>query len=79
MGEEWTIEALPADAGVDLRIVLPADGEPVTVVSSPDRAQARAFGRSVLAAAGDAWTGPFRRQFSRRLWGRTHEHPAGEP
>jgi hypothetical protein len=54
MGEEWTIEALPADAGVDLRIVLPADGELVTVVSSPDRAQARAFGRSVLAAAGDA-------------------------
>jgi hypothetical protein len=54
MGEEWTIEALPAGAGVDLRLVLPIDGKPVTVVLSLDRAQARAFGRSVLAAAGDA-------------------------
>ncbi len=54
MGEEWTIEALPTEAGVDLRIVLPLDGETVTAVVSLDRAQARAFGRSVLAAAGDA-------------------------
>ncbi len=53
MGEEWTIEALPAGAGVDLRLVLPIDSKPVTVVLSLDRAQARAFGRSVLAAAGD--------------------------
>ncbi len=54
MDEEWTIEALPTDAGVDLRIVLPVEGETVTAVLSLDRAQARAFGRAVLAAAGDA-------------------------
>ncbi len=51
---EWTIEALPTEAGVDLRIVLPVEGETVTAVLSLDRTQARTFGRSVLAAAGDA-------------------------
>jgi hypothetical protein len=54
MGEVWTIEALPTEAGVNLRIVLPVEGETITAVLSLDRAQARAFGQSVLAAAGDA-------------------------
>ncbi len=51
---EWTIEALPTDAGVDLRLVLPIDGETITAVLSFDRAQARALGRLELAAAGEA-------------------------
>ena len=54
MGEEWTIEAIPSEAGVDLRIVLPIEGETLTAVLSLDRAQARSLGHLVLAAAGDA-------------------------
>ena len=54
MSEEWTIAAIPSDAGVDLRITLPIEGEILTAVLSLDRAQARAFGRAVLATAGDA-------------------------
>ncbi len=60
MDEEWSIEAVATEAGVDLRIILPADGEPLTAVLQLDRAQARAFGRSVLAAAGDAVERTFR-------------------
>ena len=60
MGEEWTIEAIPSEAGVDLRIVLPIEGETLTAVLSLDRAQTRSFGRLVLAAAGDAVARTFR-------------------
>ena len=54
MGDEWSIEALPSEAGVDLRITLPVEDKSITAVLSLDRAQAREFARSVLAAAGDA-------------------------
>ncbi len=57
---DWSIEAIATEAGVDLYITLPGDGEPLTAVLSLDRAQARAFGRSVLAAAGDAVERTFR-------------------
>ncbi len=48
------MEALPSEAGVDLRITLPVEDKSLTAVLSLDRAQAREFARSVLAAAGDA-------------------------
>ncbi len=54
MGIEWTIEAVPSEVGVDLHIKLPLEGETLKAVLRLDRAQARVFGRSVLAAAGDA-------------------------
>ena len=54
MDREWTIEAVPSEMGVDLRIVLPTEGEPLIAVLRLDRTQARALGRAVLAAAGDA-------------------------
>ncbi len=60
MDEEWSIEAIATEAGVDLHITLPGDGDPLTAVLSLNRAQARAFGRSVLAAAGDAVERTFR-------------------
>ena len=54
MGGEWSIEAVSSADGVDLRITLPAEDGILTAVLTLDRAQARSFGRSVLAAAGDA-------------------------
>ncbi len=54
MSDEWSVEAIATATGVDLRIVLPVGSERLTAVLSLDRAQARALGRAVLAAAGDA-------------------------
>jgi hypothetical protein len=54
MGGEWSIEAIPSADGVDLRITLPTENDTLTAVLTLDRDQARTFGRSVLAAAGDA-------------------------
>ncbi len=54
MNDEWSLEVLATESGVDLKIMLPIQGEMVTAVLSLDRQQARTFGRSVLAAAGDA-------------------------
>lgn len=51
----WSLSARAAGDGVRLEIGLPdLEGKPVTAVLRLDRAEARAFARSLLAAAGDA-------------------------
>lgn len=51
----WSLSARAAGAGVRLELFLPdLDGKPVTAVIALDRAEARAFARALLAAAGDA-------------------------
>lgn len=57
MGGErgWSLSATPEGEGVRLELGLPdLDGRPVTAILSLDRAEARAFARALLAAAGDA-------------------------
>jgi hypothetical protein len=71
MGEQWIIEAVPSEAGVDLRITLPIEGETLTAVLNLDRAQARSFGHAVLAAAGDAET------FGKSLVGHRNDRHSG--
>ncbi|BAU90089.1 hypothetical protein MPPM_1484 [Methylorubrum populi] len=51
----WTLSATAEGEGVRLELGLPdLGGRPVTAVISLDRAEARAFARALLAAAGDA-------------------------
>lgn len=51
----WSLTATAAGDGVQIRLGLPdVAGEPVTAILALSRAEARAFARSVLAAAGDA-------------------------
>lgn len=51
----WSLSAKAAGEGVEIAIGLPdIGGAPVTAVLSLDRAEARAFARALLAAAGDA-------------------------
>ena len=51
----WSLSATPEGDGVRLELGLPdLGGQAVTAVLSLDRAQARAFARALLAAAGDA-------------------------
>ncbi len=38
MSSQWSIEALPSEAGVDLRITLPVEDKSLTAVLSLDRA-----------------------------------------
>ncbi|TFZ60685.1 hypothetical protein E4V01_02425 [Methylorubrum sp. Q1] len=56
MGERgWSLSATPEGEGVRLELALPdLGGRPVTAILSLDRAEARAFARALLAAAGDA-------------------------
>ncbi len=51
----WSLSARAAGDGVRLEIGLPdLAGRPVTAVLRLERSEARAFARSLLAAAGDA-------------------------
>ncbi len=51
----WSLSATPEGEGVRLELGLPdLDGRPVTAILSLERAEARAFARVLLAAAGDA-------------------------
>lgn len=51
----WSLSARAAGEAVRLELGLPdIDGKPVTAVLTLDRAEARAFARALLAAAGDA-------------------------
>ncbi|GEL40003.1 hypothetical protein MEX01_05940 [Methylorubrum extorquens] len=51
----WSLSAMPEGEGVRLELGLPdLGGRPVTAILSLDRAEARAFARALLAAAGDA-------------------------
>lgn len=51
----WSLQASPVREGVRLELTLPdLAGEPVTAAVILDRAEARAFARALLAAAGDA-------------------------
>ncbi|SFK78523.1 hypothetical protein [Methylorubrum salsuginis] len=51
----WSLSATPEGEGVRLELGLPdLDGRPVTAILSLERAEARAFARALLAAAGDA-------------------------
>lgn len=51
----WSLSATAAGDRVRLELGLPnLDGRPVTAILSLSRAEARAFARAMLAAAGDA-------------------------
>lgn len=51
----WSLSAAAVPDGVRLELGLPdLDGKPVTAILSLSRAEARAFARALLAAAGDA-------------------------
>lgn len=51
----WSLSARAEGGGVRLELGLPdLGGRPVTAVLALDRAEARAFARALLAAAGDA-------------------------
>ncbi|WP_375462929.1 hypothetical protein [uncultured Methylobacterium sp.] len=51
----WSLSAAAAGDGVRLELGLPdLGGETVTAILSLSRAEARAFARALLAAAGDA-------------------------
>ena len=51
----WSLQASAVSEGVRLELTLPdLDGQPVTAALILDRAEARAFARALLAAAGDA-------------------------
>ncbi|GJE62225.1 hypothetical protein [Methylobacterium trifolii] len=51
----WSLSATPTADGVRLELGLPdLSGSPVTAALVLDRAEARAFARALLAAAGDA-------------------------
>lgn len=51
----WSLSAAAAGDGVRLELGLPdLGGKPVTAILSLSRAEARAFARTLLAAAGDA-------------------------
>ncbi len=51
----WSLSATAEGEGVRLELGLPdLDGRAVTAILSLDRAEARAFARALLAAAGDA-------------------------
>lgn len=51
----WSLSARPAGDGVRLEVGLPdVAGKPVTAILILDRAEARAFAKALLAAAGDA-------------------------
>ncbi|UMY19822.1 hypothetical protein MMB17_11240 [Methylobacterium organophilum] len=51
----WSLSATAEGEGVRLEIALPdLDGKPVTALLRLERAEARAFARALLRAAGDA-------------------------
>jgi hypothetical protein len=51
----WSLQASAVRDGVRLELTLPgSEGAPVTAAVILDRAEARAFARALLAAAGDA-------------------------
>ena len=51
----WSLSASAVGDGVRLELGLPdLSGKPVTAILSLSRAEARAFARTLLAAAGDA-------------------------
>ncbi|HJE22933.1 MAG TPA: hypothetical protein K8W01_04680 [Methylorubrum populi] len=51
----WSLSATAEGDGVRLELALPdLGGRPVTAILSLERAEARAFARALLAAAGDA-------------------------
>ena len=51
----WSLSATSAGDGVRLELGLPdLGGKPVTAILALSRAEARAFARTLLAAAGDA-------------------------
>lgn len=51
----WSLQASAVPDGVRLELALPdLGGTPVTAAIVLDRAEARAFARALLAAAGDA-------------------------
>jgi hypothetical protein len=51
----WSLQASAVRDGVRLELTLPASGgQPLTAAVILDRAEARAFARALLAAAGDA-------------------------
>jgi hypothetical protein len=51
----WSLAATPAADGVRLELGLAdLNGAPATAIITLDRAEARAFARALLAAAGDA-------------------------
>ena len=51
----WSLSAVSSGDGVRLELGLPdLGGEPVTAILALSRAEARAFARTLLAAAGDA-------------------------
>ena len=56
----WSLQASAVPDGVRLELALPdLGGTPVTAAIVLDRAEARAFARALLAAAGDATERPF--------------------
>ena len=58
----WSLSARTEGGGVRLELGLPSlGGRPVTAVLRLDRAEARAFARALLAAAGDATERTFTR------------------
>lgn len=57
----WTLSARAAGESVRLELGLSdLEGGPITAVITLERAEARAFARSLLAAAGDATERTFR-------------------
>ncbi|TXM60012.1 hypothetical protein FV226_15430 [Methylobacterium sp. WL12] len=51
----WSLSAAPAGDGVRLELGLPdVGGKPITAILALSRSEARAFARTLLAAAGDA-------------------------
>jgi hypothetical protein len=51
----WSLQASAVRDGVRLELTLPdLSGQPLTAALILDRAEARAFARALLAAAGDA-------------------------
>jgi hypothetical protein len=54
-GAGWSLQASAVPDGVRLELALPdLGGSPITAAIVLDRAEARAFARALLAAAGDA-------------------------